>query len=323
MKRLTLRLMKSCGVFSLARVMSSGMARILMYHNFSNGRTTDAGSVNATTLREQLEYLVRHFHVVPLPRVFQQLKQRRSLDQLTTVLTIDDGRSNCYDVLFPLLKEFRVPATFFVVTSFINREDWLWTDKILWLSEQPSRPRELSAEEIEKTFSNLNRLRPEVRTQYIEGLATCMSVRIPVEAPSQYAPCSWDQLREMAESGLVEIGSHTVTHPILSGVTDDECWRELTISRAQIELALGRPVAAFCFPNGKTGDYRLSQLQQVREAGYKGAVAANSGLVTNQSNPYELPRLGVSGYDDSISFAQNLDGVEHYVRTSVGLRRPS
>jgi len=119
-------------------------------------------------------------------------------------------------------------------------------------------------------------------------------------------------LREMAESGLVEIGSHSVTHPILSGMTDDECWRELTISRQQIEEEMGRRVDSFCYPNGKTEDYRPSQVQQVREAGYKGAVAANPGLVTGHANPYELPRLGVSGRDDALSLSKNLDGVEHY-----------
>jgi len=287
------------------------MARILMYHNFTAGNK-NSDSVNAEALSAQLEYVRRYFQVVPLAHIFEQLKTGRPFHRSTIALTIDDGRRNCYDVLFPLLKQLRLPATLFVVTSFIEREDWLWTDKILWLSEQPSRPSELAAENLDQTFLSLNRLKPGARTRFVENLAAHMDVHIPGEPPPQYAPCSWDQLREMAESGLVEIGSHTVTHPILSGVSDDECWRELTTSRQQIEEAMGRPVDSFCYPNGKTEDYRPSQVQQVREAGYKGAVAANAGLVTGQANPYELPRLGVSGRDDALSVSKNLDGVEHY-----------
>ncbi|MGA1985508.1 MAG: polysaccharide deacetylase family protein [Candidatus Sulfotelmatobacter sp.] len=312
MKKIALGLMKTCGVFGLTRVMSAKMARILMYHNFSGPGETGTDAVSATALRAQLAHLRRHFHVVPLTRIFELLKTGRPLDPLTVALTIDDGRSNCYEFLFPLLSEFEMPATFFVVSSFIRGEGWVWTDKVLWLAEQPSRPSELSASNIELLFTTLNRLRPEVRTAFIENMAAKMGVSIPETAPEKYAPCSWNELREMADSGLVDIGSHTVTHPILASITDEESWHELTVSRAQIEEGLDRPVVSFCFPNGKPVDYRHSQLQQVKDAGYAGAVVADFGMITSRTNPYELPRIGVSGCSDALSFSKDLDGAEYY-----------
>ncbi len=299
-------------MFALARVASGRMARILMYHNFSGSGEIDSDAVNPTALREQLTYLRDHFHVIPLACLFERLKTGRPLDRLTVALTIDDGRRNCYEFLFPLLKEFGIPATFFVVSSFIQREDWVWTDKVLWLSEQTSRPPELCASKIETLFASLNRLRPEDRTKSIADLATKMDVCIPEEAPLKYASCSWNELREMADSGLVEIGSHTMTHPILASLTDEESWRELTISRSQIEEAMGRQVRSFCFPNGKLGDYRPSQLQQVKDAGYEGSVVSDFGMAALGTNPYELPRIGVSGRSDSLSFCKELDGAEYY-----------
>ena len=321
MKRIALGLMRNCGVFALARSMSAKMGRILMYHNFSgpNGSGTDA--VNSAALRSQLAYLRRHFHLVPLRYILEHLKAGRPLDKLTVALTIDDGRRNFYEFMFPLLKEFEIPATFFVVSSFIRREDWIWTDKVLWLSEQPFRANELSADKIEVFFAKLNRLRPEARTASIEAIAADMGVSIPREAPPKYAPCSWSELREMADSGLVDIGSHTATHPILSSLTDEESWHELTVSRAQIEEGLGRQVGSFCFPNGKPGDYRLSQLQQLRDAGYAGAVAADFGMVANGANPYELPRIGVSAHSDDLSFSKDVDGVEYYQTRMLGTLR--
>lgn len=323
MKRFALRLMQNCGVFALTRAMSENMARILMYHNFSGPGETNTDAVDAAALRKQLAYLRRYFHVVPLTCMFEHLKARTPFDRLTVALTIDDGRRNCYEILFPLLQEFGMPATFFVVSSFVRREDWLWTDKVLWLSQQQSRPGELSADKIEILFATLNRLRPEARTAFIEATAACMGVTIPQHAPSQYAPCSWTELREMADSGLVEIGSHTVTHPILATLTEEESWHELIISRAQIGEALGREVRSFCFPNGKPGDYRPSHLQQVKDAGYAGAVVASFGMITERGNPYELPRMGVSGGSDALSFSKDLDGAEYYqtrLLTSLRLR---
>ena len=320
MKKTVLRLIEKSGGLALARAMTARMSRILMYHNFSAaGSDTDA--IDAFELRRQLAYLRRHFQVVPLTQIFEQLKRGAPLDRLTVAVTVDDGRRNCYEILFPLLKEFEIPATIFVVTSFVRGEDWIWTDKVLWLSEQPLRPVEFSAGEIESLFGRLNQLRPEARNAFIADTAARMGVSIPGEAPPRYAACSWSELCEMASSGLVEIGSHTMTHPILASITEEESWRELSVSRAQIEEALERPVQSFCFPNGKPGDYRPSQVQQVIDAGYAGAVVADFGMVTNRADPYQLPRLGVSGRSDPLAFSKNVDGAEYYqIKLQTSLR---
>jgi peptidoglycan/xylan/chitin deacetylase (PgdA/CDA1 family) len=321
MKRLALRLLQSCGVFTLARTMSAGMARILMYHNFSGPGETNTDAVSVSAARTQLEYLRHHFHVVPLNRLVDQLRSGAPLESRTVALTIDDGRRNCYEFFFPLLKEFGMPATFFVVSSFIRGEDWLWTDKVLWLSEQSVPHRELAPNKIEGLFETLNQMRPEGRDARIGSISAEMGVSIPKEPPSKYAPCSWAQLREMGDSGLVEIGSHTVTHPILASLTDGESWQQLTVSRAQVEEGLGRKVESFCFPNGKPSDYRSNHLQQLRDAGYSCAVVARFGMASSRANPYELPRIGVSGRSDSLSFCKCLDGAEYYqeqLRRSLG-----
>jgi peptidoglycan/xylan/chitin deacetylase (PgdA/CDA1 family) len=312
MKKFALRVLQNCGVFTLARTMSAGMARILMYHNFSGPGETNTDAVSASAARTQLEYLRRYFNVVPLTRLVDRLRLGLPLESRTVALTIDDGRRNCYEFFFPLLKEFGMPATFFVVSSFIRREDWLWTDKVLWLSEQSSSRSELAPDRIDSSFDMLNQMRPELRNECIANIAVEMGISIPKEPTSKYAPCSWAELREMADSELVEIGSHTVTHPILASLTDEESWQEMTVSRAQIEEGLGRQIGSFCFPNGKPSDYRPSHLQQLRDAGYNGAVVARFGMASRGANLYELPRIGVSGRSDALSFSKSLDGAEYY-----------
>jgi len=292
--------------------MSANMARILMYHNFSSPSKSKTDAVDVNAARSQIEYLRRHFHVVPLTQLVEQLKSGVPMEKNSVVLTIDDGRRNCYEFFFPLLKEFGMPATFFVVSSFVRREDWVWTDKVLWLAEQSGAPDELHFERIDAFFEKLNRLRPEARNAQIDSLANTMNVSIPRQPPPKYEACSWSQLREMADSGLVEIGSHSVTHPILTTLTDRESWQELTLSRTQIEEGLGRKINSFCFPNGKASDYRPAQLRQVIDAGYTSAVVTRFGLAGNGSDPYELPRIGVGGTFDSLHFSKYLDGVEHY-----------
>ncbi len=291
--------------------MSAQMARILMYHNFSDSND-DREAVCVTELRSQLEYLRRHFSVVSLHHIIERLKSGKRLESHLVALTVDDGRRNCYEFMFPLLREFEMPATFFIVSSFICGQDWVWTDKVLWLSEQPGRPRELASGQLDSFFQRMNQLTPEVRTKFVESMATRMGVAIPCVPPAKYAPCTWKELREMADSELVEIGSHTITHPILASIPDEVSRDELTSSRAQIEEGVGRAVRYFCFPNGQAGDYRPSQVRQVQDAGYEGAVAACPGMVKSGSDPYDLPRIGVSGRSDILTFSKHLAGVEHY-----------
>jgi peptidoglycan/xylan/chitin deacetylase (PgdA/CDA1 family) len=312
MSKLALRALQSSGIFSLTRSLSARMARILMYHNFSASHGTDPDALNVEGLRRQFEYLCQHFHVVPLLQLAEQVASGRTLDPNLVALTIDDGRRSCYEFLFPLLVEFKFPATFFVVSSFVRGEDWIWTDKVVWLSEQSPHPQELVPGKLDAVFKSLNRMRPEERNARIEAMARSIGMSIPESAPEKYKPCSWSELREMADSDLMEIGSHTLSHPILSSITDEESWQELTLSKSQIEDGIGRNVRCFCYPNGMAEDYRPSQVQQVAQAGYACSVIAEFGMVSRNSDRYRLPRIGVARKSTTLEFAKYLDGFAYY-----------
>jgi peptidoglycan/xylan/chitin deacetylase (PgdA/CDA1 family) len=312
MKKFALEAMRLSGMSSLARALSARMARILMYHNFSATGATDPNALDVEGIRRQFTYLRAHFRVVPLLQLAERLASGGELDRHTVALTIDDGRRNCFEFLFPLLKEFKLPATFFVVSSFIQGQDWIWTDKLLWLSEQPQAPEELTQGKLDSVFGALNRLRPEDRNARIEAMAKRAGVSLPREAPPKYAPCSWSELAEMAASGVVEIGSHTVTHPILSSISDEESWNELTQSRAQIAAGIGREIRFFCFPNGMPEDYRPAQVRQVAEAGYACSVVAQFGMVGPGSDRYRLPRMGAATKTSTAEFSAYVDGGTYY-----------
>jgi len=314
MSQLALRALRSLGVFSLARALSAGKARVIMYHNFAGPGANDPNALNIEGIRAQFVYLKKYFQVVPLLRIAGRLAASRPLDPKMVAITIDDGRRNCYEFLFPLMKEFQIPATFFVVSSFIRSEDWIWTDKVSWLSEQTNPPQELASERLDGVFRTLNRLRPEERNARINTMAQNAGISIPSFAPEKYSACSWSELREMAASGLMEIGSHTATHPILSSISDVESWQELSRSRAEIAEGIGREVKSFCYPNGMPGDFRPSQVRQVTEAGYSCSVIAQPGLVEADCDPYQMPRLGMARKRSELEIAKQLDGVAYYQR---------
>jgi peptidoglycan/xylan/chitin deacetylase (PgdA/CDA1 family) len=96
---------------------------------------------------------------------------------------------------------------------------------------------------------------------------------------------SWEQIRELGRAGH-EIGSHSMTHPLLPDLTDSQIEDEVATSRSRLSSITGAEVASFCYPNGS---YDARCLSAVRDAGYACAVTTRWGL-NRTGSPYELKR---------------------------------
>lgn len=115
-----------------------------------------------------------------------------------------------------------------------------------------------------------------------------------VAYPEELATMSWDELRDLAERG-VEIGSHTITHPHLTRLSDAELGRELTESRARLEDELGRACGLLAYPYGEN-DARVRQA--ARRAGYAAAFALRESFAP--ADAFALPRVDLYKRDTSL-----------------------
>jgi peptidoglycan/xylan/chitin deacetylase (PgdA/CDA1 family) len=142
------------------------------------------------------------------------------------------------------------------------------------------------------------------REAIIADLASQMDVILPERPTDEYDALTWEELREMAASGI-DVGSHSMTHPILTLESDERLRYELQESKAKIERLTGRPATMFCYPNG---DYDERTIRESRRAGYMGAVTCRPGLNSAAENPFELRRIHTS--DDLPHFLQSTSGME-------------
>jgi peptidoglycan/xylan/chitin deacetylase (PgdA/CDA1 family) len=112
-------------------------------------------------------------------------------------------------------------------------------------------------------------------------------------------------VREVADRGM-EIGSHSMSHPVLSGLGAERLKREVSDSRRILGEVLGCEVAGFCFPYGELD---ASAIRAVRRARYSYACAVNTwvGWTT-----YDLPRTPVADRDHLLRFAAKLRMHPHY-----------
>lgn len=100
---------------------------------------------------------------------------------------------------------------------------------------------------------------------------------------------SAQQARELADNGF-EIASHTLTHPHLTQIDDEQLAREIADSKHKLEDLVGREVASFSYPYG---DFDCRVLNAAVAAGYKNAVSTKLGTVIEGTSLFEAPRVNV------------------------------
>lgn len=109
----------------------------------------------------------------------------------------------------------------------------------------------------------------------------------------------WVEIRSMLEDSLVEIGSHTCTHPFLRQLDDGSAEREIVESKRRIEAQLDRRVDWFCYPSG---DFGIREERLVRAAGYVGAVSVAPGVNRQGTSLTGLRRTEITDQDADREF---------------------
>src|SRR5258708_14574337 len=250
-------------------------ARIIMYHG--------TPSESAQALEAQLRYLARHFRIVPLESVVSRFGSGPRAGSNEIVLTFDDGLRDNRTVVYPILRALQAPATFFVCPGLVGSGQWLWNHEVRCrlktLPEQDLRElgRQLqtrgnSVEEIVEWMKTLDLWKRQQAEEAVR--LTSPNFNRTGTQRETYDIMNWEDLCSL-DPGLINIGSHTLTHPILNLLTADEIEFELHESRRLLEQRLNRAVEYFCYPNGA---YDARVYQAVKKI-YRAAVTTENGVL--------------------------------------------
>lgn len=312
--------MYNFGAFAPFRWANRENVLILTYHRFS--RKKEASKISAEEFESHLEYLKKNHRVLPLAEAIEFLRNGKTLPPNTTVITIDDGYKDAYEIAFPLLKKFGFPATVYAITDFSDAKIWLWTDLmryVLLKTKADSIKIEFDkADKVEadltdekqrletatRTNSRLKKMPNERKDAKIKEIAKYLQVEIPAFPSANFAPVNWDEAREM-DAENVRIESHTVTHPILTNILAKELDFEMQTSKKRLEEVLDRRIEHFCYPNGS---FDKNVQKAAENAGYKSATTTNYGFNNRQTNKFLLNRIDAQSAIEN--FAQSASGFE-------------
>ncbi|MGV7206261.1 polysaccharide deacetylase family protein [Oxalobacteraceae bacterium A2-2] len=253
------------------------------------------GVPDAGTFDRHLGVVKRLFRVMPLAEACARLAAG-SLPARAACITFDDGYADNAEIALPLLLKHGLGACFFIASGYLDG-GVMWNDRITehvracrgacldlgglglgpgrWPIATPAQ----KAAAIVHLQQRLKYLPYGEREQAAARLAP----------PHTDLMLSAGQLCQLRDSGM-EIGGHTLRHPILACLPDAEARAEIVMGKRMLESLLDQEVALFAYPNGKPGqDYDTRHVRMVEAAGFRAAVTTAAG-VGRPGQLLELPR---------------------------------
>ena len=300
---------------------------IIFYHEIGNNDKDELTefSVSVDHFEKQIQWLSRHFNVVSINKLISHIKGESNLPGKVAAITFDGGYLGNYQYAFPIMKKYSVPATIYVTTNSVDG-NIPWERKLLYLIFLTKKERfklNYNDEEHEFEIKNSMQKRPvkKILQDYMskldsdeqDNLLKKISQNLDVELSglAQKLFLSWDQIREMDKNPLVEIGSHTLSHPRLTDISIEEAKREILDSKIHIEDKLGEEITTFCYQDGRlSNEIKLS----VKNAGYSSGLAVTTSNILNDLNKvgddvFELRRIQLPDRPYSPLIATEISGI--------------
>ncbi len=249
--------------------------------------------------------------------VYAQSNKRKLLH-----ITFDDGHKSFYENAFPVLKKMNIPATLFVSPAAIQKEENFWFqrirpfDKAKWREHVFSKTSHLFTGDISgfSAHAIMKSLPIEIMHEIIEDFEKENGL-----LPAPYINVSVDELVEMHGSGLVEIGAHTLNHPILANEADDNSRNEIMASVNGLNKLLSCHTRCFAYPNGlPEHDFGKREMSILRDMGIELAFSTESDFAKARFDKMSIPRVGITkgGHffvAQKIRFARQWEGIRNIV----------
>jgi peptidoglycan/xylan/chitin deacetylase (PgdA/CDA1 family) len=243
-----------------------------------------------------------------------------ALPRRGVVITFDDGYVDNVVKAKPLLEASEMPATVFVTSGCLDHPIEYWWDRLeRALLQQEQLPESLALQLENRTYEWATTDSQERLHAYmaIHGVLKSMPVvardraldaivdwaGIDPGVPADCRPMTAGEVIELGQGEWIDIGSHSVTHPLLTSLSEADQHAEIINSRKALEQCLGRRVNAFSYPGGKLNP---DTVRIVRDAGFSAGLMAHGDPVRTGTDPFRLGRLGIGDWE-ATPFTQRLE----------------
>lgn len=304
------------GAYRALRPLLGGVGAVLTLHHVRPARP-DAFQPNrllevtpqfldnaiATLLRSGVE-------AVSLDEMHRRLAER-DFRRRFVCFTLDDGYRDNKTFAYPIFKKHGVPFAIYIPTSFPDRLGELWwlvLEEVIANNKRVALMMDGKDQHFDCANARDKRQTFEAIYWWLRSLATPEDMSLAVhDLAGRYGVdvpgicdelcMTWDEIGTLAADPQVTIGAHTVNHIMLAKATPAVVRREMQMSAAVIEAALGRRPAHFSYPVGDPTSAGPREFAIARELGFKTAVTTRPGVLFPEHADHftALPRLSLNG----------------------------
>lgn len=291
---------------------------IFLFHRINPVRDPFWDPIDPAQFEEQIKFLQKKYYIVQLESFLDQQEKVKTKKPLASIV-FDDGYKDFMEYALPILQKHQLPSSMYVVSNCVDQLHPIWTYKldylflktkrrqiqieteteglqeITWASEEEKM---LFAKKLKPTLKKIkNKKRENICKQIFRQLND-------IEIPENLY-MNWEDLRQIKGEG-VAIGSHTVTHPMLGNIENEErIFSELKDSADRIKKELGFFPKTISYP---IGSYSPAVKKKAEEIGYQYGLAVNQNKYKSSKHDFfEIPRLEL--YNEPI--------LKTYLRTTL------
>ncbi|UCG08959.1 MAG: polysaccharide deacetylase family protein [Desulfobacterales bacterium] len=304
------------GLIKVIRDKGRPYAKILAFHSVSNDENyfvqgvTDIW-ISVALFVEQLSYIRKYYNITSLQGLVESL-QKGEIQERSVVITFDDGFADNYHFVYPILENFRIPATIFLTTEAIDNRKPIWIQKLNYLINKfgidkivDSMKGLLGDAQFERSISNADSshclhkqieqfLAYKVPKEFREEILLKLYAKFNISLENIFSQneifLSWKTVKKMHGNGIC-FGNHGESHTPFAAMSVDDQRAEIVSSKNMIEKHIKQDFLPFAYPFGQQRDFARATKRIIDEAGHSCILTAMPTLVDVNTSLQELGRI--------------------------------
>ncbi|MFT6372514.1 MAG: peptidoglycan/xylan/chitin deacetylase (PgdA/CDA1 family) [Gammaproteobacteria bacterium] len=311
-KELLSNLLNCIGAYALLKRLNLPNLVVFNYHriyheplktNFDEG----VYGHSAEFFEKQIIFLKQSFDVIDEASLIKLIESGKPITQRTALITFDDGYIDNYEIAYPILKAHNTPATFFIPINQIEGLTYPWWDAIAYTVKLSTKKTiKLQGKSLNigsdsgrrKTIRDILQLFKNTPHQHTDSLLAELHQECRLEQTQDDVTqatlkqfMNWEQIAEVTKNNIT-IGSHTINHPVLANLSDEQQAFELNESKLFLEKKLNHSISSISYPVGSQNTFNDKTKELAKQAGYKIGFSFLDGYNNKLiADIYQIPRI--------------------------------
>lgn len=280
----------------------------LFYHTISDNDLAHIKHLykvrDSRTFRQDLDYLLQHYEPIDLSQLIEHAQKGKALPKNAFFLTFDDGLSECYHVIAPILKEKGIPATFFLNSDFVDNKALMFRYKASYLIELLLTYKEADSilrkhfHQYQLPYKNIYSLLKVrwLQQAMLDDIAQEIGVDFKAFLREQQPYLSQQQIQNMLEDGFT-FGSHSQNHPMYQSIPLEQQINQTLLSQQYVHEQFQLPYKVFAFPFTDTGVSKAFFKRIIEEEKFQ--LTFGGAGIKHETIVGQLQRFGIETQDNT------------------------